>query len=122
MTCTQQTDPVESKYRTKESSDINRTTDAKDFEAFMSDGGEFYEKIMESSVTGKTKAGLTCEVFNTCNEGEVLILYKALVLRLLECNCSLWCPTNQNNGLIRVLKSVRKSFTNRILVVRELIY
>ena len=52
----------------------------------------------------------------------MLILYKALVLPLLEYCCPLWCPTNQNIGLIRALENVQRSFTRRIWGVTELNY
>ena len=122
MRYTQQTDPVEFEYKTKDGCNINRTRGTKDLGVFMSDDGKFHEQIMKSSLCGKKKAGWICRVFNTRNEREMLILYKALVLPLLEYCCPLWCPTNQNVGLIRALENVQRSFTRRIWGMTELNY
>ena len=77
----------------------------------MSDYCKFNEQIQKSASKGRGKTGWICRVFSIRSREEMLILYKALVLHLVECCCRLWNPTTVSIGCIQGLENVQRSFT-----------
>ena len=70
---------VNNNNKTKDGSNMNRTTGTKDVWVFMSGDSRFHKQIMNSSLSGKKKAEWMCRVFNTRDIREILFLYKGLL-------------------------------------------
>ena len=86
----------------------------------MSGSGKFTEQITAMAKKGRQTAGWLLRVFETRERKAMLILFKALVIPLVEYCCQLWSPGTI--GLIRKLENVQRSFTHKIVGMRDLTY
>ena len=91
-----------------------------DLGVIISDDAKFHDQNKKAAANGRGRAGWICRVFNTRSKHEMLILYKALVLPLLEYCSPLWNPSG--SGQIREIENVQRSFTRRIQGLENLNY
>ena len=59
-------------------------------------------------------------MFETRVKTAMLVLFKAMVIPVLEYSCQLWSPGTV--GLMRKLEDVQRSFTHKISGMRDLSY
>ena len=83
-----------------------------DLGVLMDNTGRFDAQIRSAAQKGRRNAGWILRVFATRQERPMLILYKALVLSMVEYCSALWSP--QKLGLVREVEAVQREFTKKI--------
>ena len=64
--------------------------------------------------------GLVLRTFDSREAGAMLLLFKTLILAILEYCCQTWSPISV--GDIRVIEGVQRTFTNKIVGCSEFNY
>ena len=91
---------------------IATASDVKDLGIVMSCTGGFDSHIKERSEKGSQMGGWILRTFATRNSRPMMILFKALVLPIMEYCCQLWSPKQLNH--IRKIESVQRHFTSKL--------
>ena len=107
-------------YRTPDGNQIVKSDTVLDLGIIMESSAKFDAQIRSAAQKGKRNAAWISRVFTTRQERPMLILYKALVLSMVEYCSALWSP--QKLGLVRELEGVQRAFTKKIAGVQHLSY
>ena len=107
-------------YKTQTGNSIEQVSEVVDLGVVMEDSGKFDNQVRTVAQKGKRNAGWALRVFQTRQEGPMLILLKTLVLSMVEYCSALWSP--QKLGLIREIENVQRAFTRRISGLENLNY
>ena len=99
-------------YRTPDGNQIVKSDTVLDLGIIMESSAKFDAQIRSAAQKGKRNAAWILRVFTTRQERPMLILYKALVLSMVEYCSALWSP--QKLGLVRELEGVQRAFTKKI--------
>lgn len=99
---------------------INNSEAVKDLGIIMSCSTHFDDHIEDRSRRGRRMAGWVFRTFATREKEPMILLYKSLVLPILEYCCQLWSPTKLY--LIRKLEAVQRNFTARLVNMTSLNY
>ena len=109
-----------SSYTTKNGSEIEKCSSLRDLGVIMESSAEFSDQIRQVALKGRQTAGWILRVFSTRDPSPLMVLYKSLVLPLLEYCSVLWSP--RTVGLIRDIEGVQRSFTWRLSDMQNLSY
>ena len=107
-------------YQSPENNTIERASDVKDLGIMMSSTGDYDQHIKERSTKGNQMAGWILRTFMTRRPGPMMILFKSIVLPILEYCCQLWSP--RKLGQIRMIESVQRCFTGKLTGTSGLSY
>ena len=107
-------------YTTPTGSSIAQVSEVNDLGVIMEDSARFEAQVSAVAQKGKRNAGWALRVFSTREACPMLILFKTLVLSMVEYCSVLWAL--QRLGQIRELENVQRAFTRRISGMENLDY
>lgn len=107
-------------YKSYDGSPILAVAKLRDLGVTMSNDASFTAHIQEIARLARNQMGWILRIFATREERPMLILFKALIIPILEYCCQLWDPWKA--GERQVLEGVQRTFTNRISSVKHLDY
>ena len=110
----------EYRCKTEEGEGIEKVYSLRDLGVTMSASGNFELHILDLCQKGFDLNGWILRTLSTRRQAPMSTLFKSLVVPKMEYCCQLWAPWQQ--GLIRKLESVQRSFTAQIEEVRDLKY
>ena len=113
-------DSIPFSYSTPEGLRIAEKMHVTDLGVLMANTAHFSQQISDMANRGRQRVGWILRVFKTRDPMPMLTLYRALVLPIVEYCCQLWHP--QAFGMIRQLEAVQRTFTYRIVGMRDLSY
>ena len=108
------------RYVTPEGELIAMANDVRDLGITMGANGNFEAHVSDSVLKGSQMAGRILRTFQTRETAPMMILYKALVLPLLEYCCQIWSP--KKLGLIKRIESVQRHFTAKLSGTADMKY
>ena len=110
------------RYVTPEGELIAMANDVRDLGITMGAKGNFEAHVSDSVLKGSQMAGRILRTFQTRETAPMMILYKALVLPLLEYCCQIWSP--KKLGLIKRIESVQRErhFTAKLSGTADMKY
>ena len=103
---------IDFQYRTSLDEVIVQKPRTCDLGVVVSDSANFDDQVNNLATKGRQRIGWILRVFKTRERTPMLVLYRSLVLPILEYCCQLWSPTKI--GMIRQLEAVQRTFTSRI--------
>ena len=118
--CFSSVDDTRREYFAPDCSLIIQKNSLRDLGIIMSTNMDFQEHIHDIVAKGRRVMSWVLRTFRTRQPEPMLILFKYLILPILEYACQLWSPASA--GLIRELEGVQRTFTSRIHGARELNY
>ena len=110
----------QTKYMSPDHQIILTESQVKDLGILTSSGGDFGAQIEEKSKKSKQISGWILQTFKTREAQPMIILFKSLVLPILEYCCQLWSPDKL--GLMRKLESVQRNFASKLSGLGQLHY
>lgn len=111
---------VEGAYVASDDAVIGRKLQVRDLGVTVSSSGRFDLHIESVATKGRRQAGWLLRSFATRERMPMLVLYKAVLLPLMEYCCQLWSPTKL--GMIRKLEAIQRTFTSKIAGLEGLNY
>ena len=111
---------LEDQYKCPSGSVIKSEEYTRDLGVLMENDGTFNQQIVTICEKGRRQASWVLRTFETREKEPMLILFKSLVLPILEYCCQLWCPSAL--GSVRKIESVQRNFTARIRGLENLDY
>ena len=105
-------------YMSPELECIKVSSDVKDLGVILSSSANFETHVETRAKKGKILAGWIFRTFATRDVEPMLVIYKSLLLPILEYSCQVWTPTKL--GLIRTLEAVQRNFTGKLSQLRLL--
>ena len=99
---------------------IETTPNVKDLGVLMSATCSFDAHINERCAKGSQMCGWIYRTFTTRNTECMMVLFRALVLPVMEYCCQLWCPRLQRQ--IKAVDNVQRHFTAQLPIIAELPY
>ena len=107
-------------YRAPDGSEIEKPGNVRDLGVIMSTTMKFDEQLVEVVKKARQMARWAMRVFETRSVKPMLILFKAMIIPLLEYCCILWSP--HLLGKVRDIEGVQRSFTYKLAGMRNLNY
>ena len=107
-------------YYSNSGSIIDCKPSVKDLGILMGSDAKFAEHISRTAIKAGLKCGWILRTFKTRNRFPMLILWKSLVLPILDYCSQLWCPTPI--GQINILEMVQVNYFRKISGLRDLDY
>ena len=107
-------------YRAPDGSEILKPLNVRDLGVIMSTTIKFDEQLVAMVKKARQMTGWVLRVFETRSVKPMLILFKAMIIPLLEYCCILWSPYQL--GKIRDIEGVQRSFTYKLDGMRDLNY
>ena len=107
-------------YKTPEGQPIPDTVLAKDLGVYFNTKGDFADHIQLKTSKAKQMSGYILRTFLTRNYQPMMILFKSLVLPLIEYSCIVWNPHKQQE--ISQLESVQRNYTSKLEEMNDLNY
>ena len=111
---------IDFEHKTKDGEIITRNNKTIELGIIISYDAKLHDQNEKAAANGRGRAAWICRVFNTRGKHEILIIYKALFLPLLEYSSPLQNPSALRQ--IREKGNVQRSFTRRIEVLENLYY
>ena len=111
---------VTSNYQTPGGEPIELKDSTKDLGIIMNKDCRFSEHIEEAVKKANRQAAWILRTFSTREPDLLLILFKQLVLPILEYCCQVWSPVTL--GEVRKLEAVQRSFTNKVYGMESVCY
>ena len=105
-------DPIDFSYLSSEETEIKAVSNARDLGLIMSDTAKFDNLIQVVVKKAMQRMRSILRVFRTREREPMLILFRTLVLPLLEYCVQLWHPLSL--GSIRDLEAILRTFTSKI--------
>ena len=105
------------KYKTPETSEIDRKHHVKDLGIIVSDDLKFNNHINSIVQRGLRMCGWILRTFKTRDFQTMKILLQSLIISQMEYACLIWSPTDRK--MIDLLESVQKRFTSRISIFQR---
>jgi hypothetical protein len=110
----------ETRYTSYDGSLIEAVADLRDLGVTMSNDACFTAHIAKITRSARNQLGWILRIFATREEKPLLILFKAMIIPILEYCCQLWDPWKV--GERQVLEGVQRTFTSRVCSVSHLDY
>lgn len=107
-------------YITPDDHNIQRARHLRDLGVEISDDATFERQINTIAMKARQTVGWVLRSFKTRNSSHLLILYKAMVLPILEYCSQLWNPSKA--GEIRKLEAIQRMYTSRMSDLQPLNY
>ena len=107
-------------YKTPEGDTIPETELARDLGVYHNSSGNYSDHIKLKAAKAKQISGYVLRTFITRKPEPMLILFKSLVLPIIEYSCIVWNPHTQYE--ISQLESVQRNFTCRLDGMQDLNY
>lgn len=107
-------------YKSYDGSPIVAVTKLRDLGVIMSNDASFAAHICQIVRSARNQMGWILRVFVTREERPMLILFKTMIIPILEYCCQLWDPWKV--GERQMLEGVQRTFTSRIRSVQHLDY
>ena len=107
-------------YKTGDGSNIKTICSTKDLGILQSNGADYTEQIETLKTKGRRMAGWILRTFKTRERRPMLILFKSLVLPVVEYCSLVWSPGAIEK--VREVESVQRSFTSNIIGLSDINY
>lgn len=102
----------EIKYTTPEGKELPEKTTVKDLGIIFNNKGDFSDHISVKSTKGRSVSGLILRTFITREAAPLMMLFKALVIPVIEYGSIIWNP--HKKGEINEIESVQRYYTSKI--------
>ena len=113
-------DLKETLYKTPEGNTIEETVLAKDLGVYFNNRGDFSDHIKIKKSKAKQISGYILRTFLTRKAEPMMLLFKSLVLPIIDYSCVVWSPHKLKE--ISMLESVQRYFTSKLEGMENLNY
>ena len=110
----------DTQYKTPEGSVIEETVMAKDLGVYFNNKGDFSDHIKIKKSKAKQISGYILRTFLTRKTEPMMLLFKSLVLPIIDYSCVVWSPHKLQE--ISMLESVQRYYTSKLEDMENLNY
>ena len=118
--CNRNSERREYNYTSPDGSLIDKSESTKDLGVTMTNDAAFKQHIHAICQQAKKQVGWILRCFTCRSEYSMIILFKAMILPILEYCSQLWCPMNA--GDIRKIENILRNYTSKISGLGDLDY
>ena len=110
----------ETKYTTPDGADLPEKSRVKDLGVIFNNSGDFHDHIETKVAKAKSIAGLILRTFLTRDPVPLMMLFKTLVIPILDYGSIIWSPYTKCE--INKIEAVQRTFTSKLEGLEDLNY